>query len=811
MTDISLDREALALFEALLEAAPADAEAWLAERTAGRSDLRSRVRSFMEAETRASLRTGGAMGSAGPEPPAPERLAGYAIIERIGVGGMGSVYLGKRDRGDFEHLAAIKVIKPGLLTERLVDRFRRERQILARLRHPNIAQLYDGGETEDGSPYIIMEYIDGQPLLAWVEAARASRTDRIDKLLQACAAVAFAHANLIVHRDITPSNVLVTASGVAKLIDFGIARPASDATRAGPSAGGAGSLHTLSLTPGYAAPERLTGDEPTTAADIYSLGKLAEALLRTGAADREVDAIVARATAAAPQDRYASVDLPAADIRALRNGFPVSALRGQNAYALRKFIGRHKAGAAAAAAGLIVLAAASIGAGISWVRAEEARTAEARRFADVRALATYLLFDLNEQLRAVPGNTTARADLAKKAQTYLDSLASTPGASGELQLETAQGLIKLAEIQGSPLQRNLGSDLSAKANLQKALGMLSGLRAKGLDTPANAVSEARTHAILSLIAFFNDSDADASSQHVAAGRAALARVPEGQRDSAWRHAERDLSRAEMERFQGNEEFEALGEAGGRHIALIDTWPPEEQASPVAAIERAWGLYNRGLALSLGGNDAEGYPMLRQAHAGLASAQRADPNNPDILYQIGWAGADAYAAAARVGKEVEAEDLLASAQGAARRLVEIADRDGSASVLAYMVAETWAQHLGNTGRHAEAIAEQKRILAARIADMGETSSGVHAAWSELMLGQIARQAGDRQLTCDSFAGAEARFTRADAAGRMIEYYRPFLVGLRANIAQCKAGRPLSAMGPLRQASVTGAPRPPRHSS
>ncbi len=799
MTNIALDREALALFEALLDEAPADAEVWLAERTTSRPELLSRVRALLAADTQVSLATGGAVRSIDQEGPTPERLAGYAIIERIGAGGMGSVYLGKRDRGDFEHVAAIKVIRPGLLSQRLVDRFRRERQILAQLRHPNIAQLYDGGETEDGSPYIIMEYIEGQPLLAWADAAAASRDARVDKILQACSAVSFAHANLIVHRDITPSNVLVTAGGMVKLIDFGIARPAGDADAppaTTPGSGVASSLRTLSLTPGYAAPERMTGAEPTTVADVFSLGKLTDKLL-ADAADKELMAIVARATAQAPKDRYASVDLFAADIAAWRDGYPVSAYKGESGYSLRKFLGRHRKAAWASGIGLFVLFAAFVGTGVSWVQAEQARQAEARRFEDVRALATYLLFDLNEQLRTVPGNTTARADLAEKAQAYLDALAATQGASSELKLETAQGLIKLAEIQGSPLQRNLAQDLSAKENLQKALGILAELRAKNGDAAANAVAEARVNAILSLIAFFNDSDADASAKLGEAGKAALARVPADKRDAAWREAERNLSRADMERFQGNEEFDALLAAGERHSALVDSWPAAEQQGASAVIERAWGLYNRGLAMSFKGDDAGGYSVMRQAHDALAAAERNDTGNPDLLYQIAWAGADAYAAAARIDLQEEAEDLLTSAQDASRRLVEIADRDDSASVLGYMVAETWAQHLGNVGRHAEAIAEQKRIFAARIADMDETSSGTHAAWSELMLGQIARQAGDRKLACNSYIGAEARFAKADAAGRLIEYYKAFLPGLRVNIAVCRSGGPISAMQPLRQ--------------
>ena len=796
MTDLSLDREALQLFEAFLEAEPQDTDAWLAQHTAGRPALLARLRTLIDAEATVALLTGGAVANIDQEVLAPTRLAGYAISERIGAGGMGSVYLAKRDRGDFEHLAAIKIIRPGLLSQRLVDRFRRERQILAQLRHPNIAQLFDGGETEDGSPYIIMEYVEGKPLLAWAETANATRAQRIDKLLQACSAVAFAHANLIVHRDITPSNVMVTADGVVKLIDFGIARPAGalDPAPASPSSA-SGSLHTLSLTPGYAAPERMIGAEPTTTADVYSLGKLTEALLQADAKNAELAAIIARATAHAAQDRYASVDLLSSDIKAWRDGYPVTAYNaGRGGYAFSRFIGRHKRAAWATGAGVALVLAAFAGTGIAFFRAESAREAEARRFQEVRELANYLLFDLNEQLRSIPGNTTARASLAEKAQSYLDALVTTPNASRALRIETAKGLVRLAEIQASPLERNLGLDRFATENLQKARTTLAGVREEFGDAPEIAISEGQIEAIASLIAFYKDTDPAASLKQLEAGKAAIARVPEASRDRSWRVAQRDLSRAEMERHTANEEFDALVTSADAHDAIVNAWPAEEQGGEAAAIEHAYALYNRGLAWHLMDRDTDGYPAMRAAHDVLVAAERNAPGNTFLLYMIGWSGADAYASGAKLGKAVEAEDLLVSAQRASKKLVAIEDRDESARVMNIMVGETYAQHLGNVGRYAEAIAEQKRIVAAKIADMDETSSGADAGWGELILGQIAQKAGDRALTCESYISAEARFTKADAMGRLVAFHQAFLPGLRANIVICARGG--STFGPLR---------------
>jgi eukaryotic-like serine/threonine-protein kinase len=795
MTDISLDREALVLFEALLEAAPENRNQWLAERTTSRSDLLARVKTLLAADERASLRTGGAV-EAVSDTPAPDRLGGYRIGERIGAGGMGSVFRAMRDRGDFEHLAAVKIIKPGLLSQRLVDRFRRERQILAQLRHPNIAQLFDGGETDDGSPYIVMEYVEGQPLLEWAEKASASKADRIDKLLQACAAVSFAHANLIVHRDITPSNVLVTEGGAVKLIDFGIARPAAPLAEtfvAPPSS--VSSLQTLSLTPGYAAPERMTNAEPTTAADIYSLGKLAQKLFEASGDDRELTAIVAKATAHQPQDRYGTVDQFAADFAAWRGHRPVSAFTGGSGYVLGKFVARHRRAVFSAGGALALLLIAFAGTGLAWFRADLAREAEARRFEDVRALANYLLFDLNEQLRSVPGNTAARADLAAKAQTYLDTLSDTRGADRSLRLETARGLIRLAEIQDSPLDRNLGQTEDARQNLERARTLLAEIKAASGDAPDIAVTEARVEAIAGMIAFYEDTDAEKSLALLNSGKAALERVPEANRDIDWRIAQRDISRAEMERHSANEEFEELVAAADRHDALVNAWPQAEQDAS-AAIEHAYAAYNRGLAWSLMDREAEGYPAMRSAHDAFAAAEAKSPGDPALLYMIGWSGADAYAAAARLEKAVEAEDLLVSAQRAARRLVEIEDRDESARVLNVMVGESYSQHLGNTDRFKEAIAEQRRIVDAKIADMDETSSGADAGWSEMLLGLIAKQAGDRSLTCESWQSAEQRFSKAEAAGRLVAFHAAFLPGLRANLDLCRKGRPISDFVPLR---------------
>lgn len=220
VVDVALEREAIALFERVLDLPEGERDVWLATETAGRTDLLARVNAMREADRSAQMRTGAAADELEEDDP-PERIGAYRLTERIGRGGMGSVYRGERAAGDFAHVVAIKIIKPGLLSEALVERFRRERQLLAGLSHPNIAQLHDGGETDAGSPYFVMEYVDGLPLLEWSREQVPSLAARQLLFREICGAVAFAHRNLIVHRDIKPGNILVTHDGMPKLLDFG--------------------------------------------------------------------------------------------------------------------------------------------------------------------------------------------------------------------------------------------------------------------------------------------------------------------------------------------------------------------------------------------------------------------------------------------------------------------------------------------------------------------------------------------------------------------------------------------------------------
>jgi len=367
-------------------------------------------------------------------------IGSYRIINLIGKGGMGAVYKAERKAGDFAHSVAIKVIRPGVLSEPLVERFERERQTLADFSHPNIARLFDGGTTEDDAPYIIMEYIDGAAITDFARINNLYKSDRLRLFKQACSAISYAHQNLIIHRDITPNNVLVTKEGEVKLIDFGIAKTLDEGLMAGSSDN---SLGSLSFTPGFAAPERSKGAAANTLSDIYSLGKLLEALLPENTQSNELKAIIVKATHLKPESRYASVDALIDDINNYSTGFPVTARPSTSSYRVSKFIGRHRLGVAASTLAVLALISAFGVTAFQYQRAETARIEADKRFNDVRTLAKTLMTDIHDEIYRVPGSTDATKKIIEASQIYLDDLASDPGAPTDIKREAATGYRKL--------------------------------------------------------------------------------------------------------------------------------------------------------------------------------------------------------------------------------------------------------------------------------------------------------------------------------------------------------------------------------
>ena len=431
-----IERAALDLVEAAL-AEPEDRRREWVQRQQADPRAVARAHQFLDTLDRADgqVATGGAPDDAGVLR-APDRVGAYKIVSLLGQGGMGAVFRGRRDAGDFDHEVAIKLVRPGALSDELVERFQRERQILARLSHPNIARLFDGGTTGEGGPFIVMEYVEGVPITDWADDRDLPLAERLGLFRKVCGAAAHAHQNLVIHRDITPANVLVTEEGEPKLIDFGIALPQETGAAAAEIVGAAPSL---SLTPGYAAPERYLGAPATTLTDVYSLGKLLEALTGTWPDDPDLAAIVAKAAAFEPDDRYPGADALAEDVDRYLGDYPVEARQGGRRYLFGKFFVAQPGLGAGDAGRALLLIGAFAGTVYAYSRAEQARASmppALRRDARDRQ---YMLFEAYDEVGRVP-DRAARRRCADAAQRYLSNLSPPAAAPTPISVRGRAGL-----------------------------------------------------------------------------------------------------------------------------------------------------------------------------------------------------------------------------------------------------------------------------------------------------------------------------------------------------------------------------------
>lgn len=354
--------------------------------------------------------------------PAGTTIGAWRVVGALGAGGMGCVHRVEREGDGYVQQGALKLIKRGMDSRELVARFRRERRILSRLNHPNIARLLDGGIAADGRSFLVMEYVDGETLDAWSARGDASREARIEVFLALCAAVAHAHQQLVVHRDIKPGNVMITRDGQPHLLDFGIAKvlAADDDGEQTMAAHGP-------ISRAYAAPEQVGGGPVTTATDVYQLGRLLSHLLADEADRGDLAIVLARATDAEPARRYGTVEALAEDVRRWREGRPILARADSLGYRLRRFAGRHRlavALAALAVAGLLGGTALAL-----W----QAQRAE-REAALARAAQAFLasVFDAAAPDAEAGARVTAR-DLLDRGSARIDAdLADSPPLRAEL-------------------------------------------------------------------------------------------------------------------------------------------------------------------------------------------------------------------------------------------------------------------------------------------------------------------------------------------------------------------------------------------
>jgi serine/threonine protein kinase len=493
------------VFGLTVEAEPAQRPSLLDSLCGDDAELRRGVEELLAADTLSDAPIQSALASAAADMTAAQavrRIGPYEIVRELGRGGMGVVYLGVRDDDEYRKQVAVKVLPSGLESNEAIERFRRERQILAGLEHPNIARLLDGGSTAERLPYLVMEYVDGRPLLADAAARGLSIRQRIELFLPILDAVAHAHRQLVVHRDLKPGNLLVNGDGEPRLLDFGVAKLLQ-------GNGVENATKTQAFTPDYASPEQVRGEPTTTATDVYALGAVLYELLSgeqaqpvgsdlrsaiqvvcernpsppstvapaavSRALRGDLDTIVLKAMHKEPARRYASVAMLAEDLQRHLAGLPVAARPDTLWYRASKLIGRNRL---AFAVGVLVLVSLSVALSVS-VRA--GRRAE-RRYQEMRMLAGDTLFEIHDQTVKLPGSVAARALIVKRAEEYLEKLSREETSDPHLLMDQAAALLRLGDAQGGGLSPSLGRAKDALASYERAYALLDRLPPSG-DSP----------------------------------------------------------------------------------------------------------------------------------------------------------------------------------------------------------------------------------------------------------------------------------------------------------------------------------------
>lgn len=450
------------------------------------------------------------------------KIGPYQPVAKIGEGGMGAVYRAIRIDDHYLKQLAIKVLREGRVAETDLRRFKNERQILASLEHANIARLLDGGATEDGHPYFVMEYVEGVRIDEYCDAQRLTTIQRLKLFREVCGAVQYAHQKLVVHRDLKPANILVTAEGIPKLLDFGIAKLLDPELFF--QTGNLTATLARPMTPEYASPEQVRGEAVSTASDVYSLGVILYRIL-TGHPPYNIDsqspAEVARTicereperpsvvigltetvvaydgrpvtltpeSVSTPREghpailrkrlsgdldniilkalhkdaarRYGSAEQLRDDLGRYLDGLPVQARPDTLFYRAGKYVRRHRIPVIAASLVLLSL----LGGMVATARqARIARAAQARaeqRFNDVRKIAHDLIFDVHDSIQYLPGATPARKLIVQDALSYLDDLAKESSEDRSLQQELAIAYQKVGDVQGLDVRSNLGDTAGA--------------------------------------------------------------------------------------------------------------------------------------------------------------------------------------------------------------------------------------------------------------------------------------------------------------------------------------------------------------
>jgi tetratricopeptide (TPR) repeat protein len=607
-----------------------------------------------------------------------DELDAWTLVRVVGEGGMGTVYEASRSDGHYAQTAALKVLK-GLPSPAALAFIARERQILAGLTHPNIARLLDGGATPGGQPWFAMAMQEGVPIDDYCRQRNLDRAAILHLLLPVCDAIAHAHARLVIHCDLKPSNILVDADGRPCVLDFGIARLLDDPGAA--SQPSSSSLKARAFTPGFASPELEAGRAVTTATDVYSLGRLLECLLDGTLTDPELAAIVTRACADDPAARYATVMDFAADLKARLDNRPVAAMPATFAYRQRTWWRRHWRAGLVAAAFLLMM----LGFTVQTMRerdrvvvAEQAALSARDRAEQAEVTARRINAFLQSMLDGANpdagGGEVPISKLVDAALSRIDpELADQPAAQSEV----------LASL--SRVQRTLGNDDAALATLQRAIAI-----ERGLDRPL--VLARHVHALAALQrAGFSSKDATAAAAEAHALYARLPDAPWDERRAVWLLAGATRSAEDL--------------AAG--VALLESVLAEQARRDPRGAGMAECLHVLAGVHMQAGNPGEAEPLLRRS----LSIRAVDADSPAALLNtqemLGRALAD-------LGQVDEAESLLRAALDGRRKLQ--GDDDPN---VPWRLAEL-ARVLDNHGRSMAAVPIYREALAIAGRKIGKDS-------------------------------------------------------------------------------------------
>jgi eukaryotic-like serine/threonine-protein kinase len=729
---------------AALEQDPQSREYWLQHACAGDESLHREVHSLIVAyDGPPGFLDVPAIEHAHLASPAPAdwigRIVGrYRILEEIGRGGMSAVFRASRLEEQFEHEVAIKLLHRSHDPDVLMRRFRAERQMLARLSHPNIAHLLDGASTGDGVPYLIMEYVRGEPVDAYCERRRLSLVARLRLFRTLCDAVHHVHRHLMVHGDIKCSNVLVNEDGIVKLLDFGIAR-LLDAEN-----GSAWHAHTctIALTPESASPEQIRGEPLTTASDVYSLGILLHRLLSGQPAYEtdsdayyeltrhicehpprrpslalkgttapyspaqlrgDLDNIVLKALHKDPERRYGSVEQLSQDVAWYLGGFPIAAAPESRSYRLRKFVGRNRALATAGSLLAISLVVGIVATSWQAHRADLERQRAQRHFDDVRTLAQTFMLDVHDSITPLPGTLPVRGKIIGHSLRYLDALAQENAADPQVRRDLARAYERVGDMQSDFLASNLQNNEAAIISYRKALDLRESLRTH--EPGDDGLLRERLQQILRVaqISQSNRAMDDAARYSLEAVEVArmLMRKANPSAEDIRLSATTGVVRGTIQAMTGSlaEGLEAIG--GSIRMYEQQIRNGDTRVKVRRNLATAYGRRGN-LAAKIGGRYDTAYDAQMQALRIYESLLLENPRDNELRKEAAFALMDAGEAAARTGRSQEGLDKR---QQAVDRLRSLTESDPQREELRFTLA--WAMgdlasSFTEQDRHADAV-------------------------------------------------------------------------------------------------------------